>query len=47
MGIEGTLTKPGRVTTRVAKVKIVNEAGEDVTQNYIIETVNGTLTVTN
>lgn len=44
--VEGSRTRVGRSDNVITEVVIRNAAGEDVTQNYIIETVVGTLRVT-
>ena len=43
--ITGTITEVGSVENVASGAKIVNEAGEDVTGNYDIEYVKGTLTI--
>ncbi len=44
--VEGSQTRIGRSENLITDVVIRNEAGEDVTRNYAIETVAGILTVT-
>ena len=44
--MEGSQTRIGRSENLITDVIIRNERGEDVTRNYAIETVAGTLKVT-
>lgn len=45
--VEGSQTRVGRSDNVITEVIIRNADGEDVTANYTIETLNGTLRVTN
>ena len=43
--VEGSRTRVGRSDNVITDVIICNAAGEDVTKNYMIETIVGTLRV--
>ncbi len=43
--VNGTVVRPGRADNVVGEVIIVDENGNDVTKNYVIHKVNGTLTI--
>ncbi len=44
--VEGSQTRVGRSENRITEIVIRNREGEDVTRNYAIETIAGTLKVT-
>ena len=43
--LEGSVNRPGSEENKIMRVVIKNKLGEDVTANYKITTVSGTLTI--